>query len=259
MARIRQFAKDMGLSYNKAKNLVNKGRKLKDGGSSVLESTMNKVKPVMAKNGKYKPKKSPTAKVKKEKLLTSSDMPKKRPKNFKKIVEDILLERGEITIGDLNEANTPPGGFTIEKKSTGGGFDIKKLLQLGQDISLEGRLPTKKDIEKAKKILKKRPEKKNPMKKMKMGGSNEKNEKSKKQDSPLKGDRKEEFIGRLPNKRKEEFIGRLPNKRKEGGGFSDLSGDGKVTKKDVLIGRGVIKKSRGGGIAIQGTQFRGVR
>ncbi len=54
MARIRQFAKDMGLSYNKAKNLVNKGRKLRDGGSSVLESTMNKVKPVKAANGKFK-------------------------------------------------------------------------------------------------------------------------------------------------------------------------------------------------------------
>lgn len=27
------------------------------------------------------------------------------------------------------------------------------------------------------------------------------------------------------------------------GGFKDLSGDGKITKKDVLIGRGVIKKS----------------
>ena len=44
MARVRQFAKDMGLSYNQAKNLVNKGRKLKDGGSSVLESTMKNAK-----------------------------------------------------------------------------------------------------------------------------------------------------------------------------------------------------------------------
>ena len=53
MARVRQFAKDMGMSYNQAKNLVNKGRALKDGGSSVLESTMNKVKPVMASQGKF--------------------------------------------------------------------------------------------------------------------------------------------------------------------------------------------------------------
>ena len=30
------------------------------------------------------------------------------------------------------------------------------------------------------------------------------------------------------------------------GGFPDLSGDGKITKKDVLMGRGVVKKQRGG-------------
>ena len=30
------------------------------------------------------------------------------------------------------------------------------------------------------------------------------------------------------------------------GGFPDLTGDGKVTFKDILIGRGVIKKSKGG-------------
>ena len=52
MARVRQFANDMGMSYNQAKNLVNKGRKLKDGGSSILENTMNKAKPIKAKNGK---------------------------------------------------------------------------------------------------------------------------------------------------------------------------------------------------------------
>lgn len=33
---------------------------------------------------------------------------------------------------------------------------------------------------------------------------------------------------------------------KKSGGMPDLSGDGKVTQKDVLIGRGVIKKMRGG-------------
>ena len=32
------------------------------------------------------------------------------------------------------------------------------------------------------------------------------------------------------------------------GGFPDLSGDGKVTKKDILMGRGVVKKQRGGEI-----------
>ena len=32
------------------------------------------------------------------------------------------------------------------------------------------------------------------------------------------------------------------------GGFPDLSGDGKITKKDVLMGRGVVKKANGGQI-----------
>ena len=47
------------------------------------------------------------------------------------------------------------------------------------------------------------------------------------------------------------------------GTFKDLSGDNKITMKDVLIGRGVIDKpverSKGGGIAIQGLGFRGVK
>ena len=35
----------------------------------------------------------------------------------------------------------------------------------------------------------------------------------------------------------------MPKKKKK---FPDLSGDGKVTKKDILMGRGVIKKKDGG-------------
>ena len=48
-------------------------------------------------------------------------------------------------------------------------------------------------------------------------------------------------------------------KRKDGGGFPDLTGDGKVTKKDILKGRGVPGFSRGGGMAIQGLGFKGVK
>lgn len=36
--------------------------------------------------------------------------------------------------------------------------------------------------------------------------------------------------------------GSCGNRKFKSGGFKDLSGDGKITKKDVLIGRGVIKK-----------------
>ena len=40
-------------------------------------------------------------------------------------------------------------------------------------------------------------------------------------------------------------------KRKEDdqGKFPDLSGDGKVTMKDILMGRGVLKKAEGGDLA----------
>jgi hypothetical protein len=56
--------------------------------------------------------------------------------------------------------------------------------------------------------------------------------------------------------------------------FPDLSGDGKITQKDILMGKGVIKKAKGGvvkkkvtkrkpkargtGSAIKGTKFKGV-
>jgi len=48
------------------------------------------------------------------------------------------------------------------------------------------------------------------------------------------------------------------NKKKDGG-FPDLTGDNKVTQADILKGRGVPGFSRGGGIAIQGLGFRGVK
>ena len=152
MARVRQFANDLGISKNQAQNLINKGRSRKDGGSQILESVMKK--PVKAKDGKYT-----KSKVKKEKLLTSSDMPKERPKNLKSIVKKRKIEQdlkeGNITIGDLNE---------------GKGY--------------------------------------------REGGSNS---------------------------------------------FPDLTGDGNVTKADILKGRGVKGFARGGGMAIQGLGFKGVR
>mgnify|MGYP001160117005 CR=1 FL=1 len=40
MARVRQFAKDLGINYNQAKDLINKGRSRKDGGSQILENAM---------------------------------------------------------------------------------------------------------------------------------------------------------------------------------------------------------------------------
>ena len=165
MARVRQFAKDMGITYNQAKGLINKGRSRKDGGSQILENVMKK--PVYAKQGKFT-----KAKVKIEKILTESDKPKLRPKNL------------------------------VKKKT-------KKKDPFAKDTTV---------------IL------------------------------------NEEFskgVAEANKKAMEEL------KKANGGGFPDLSGDGKITQKDILMGRGVIKKkmggiARGGGAAIQGTGFKGV-
>jgi len=53
--------------------------------------------------------------------------------------------------------------------------------------------------------------------------------------------------GKAMKKRTKRMGGGMMKKRMKAGGtakkkFPDLSGDGKVTKKDVLMGRGVIKK-----------------
>ena len=50
-------------------------------------------------------------------------------------------------------------------------------------------------------------------------------------------------------------------KKLKDGGFPDLSGDGKITKKDILMGRGVIKKAMGGGVgeAINGLKKKGLK
>ena len=146
MARVKQFADDLGISKNQAQALINKGRSRKDGGSQILESVMKK--PVYAKNDK--------ANVVK---------PKKKPKNFKKTVNKIKMEKaiesGKATIGDFNEMTE---------------YDMKQFLK---------------------------------------GNST--------------------------------------------GTFKDITGDGRVTQKDVLKARGVPGFSRGGGMAIQGLGFRGVK
>ena len=69
--RIRQFADDMGISYDEAKNLIEKGRSRRDGGAQILESYMRNA-PTAPKKTKKKMNRSPgkgvTARREKEKL-----------------------------------------------------------------------------------------------------------------------------------------------------------------------------------------------
>ena len=164
MVRVKQFADDLGISKNKAKDLINKGRSRKDGGSQILESVMKK--PIYAKNGKFT-----KAKVKIEKILTESDKPKLRPKNL-----------------------------------------VKK--------------------------------------------------KTKKKD-PFRADKTEsldkEFSKKVAKQNEEAMKNVKKTNKKKDGGFPDLTGDNKVTQADILKGRGVPGFSRGGGMAIQGLGFKGIR
>tara|TARA_A100001037_G_scaffold305509_1_gene345983 strand:- start:3495 stop:3986 length:492 start_codon:yes stop_codon:yes gene_type:complete len=162
MARVRQFAKDMGITYNQAKGLINKGRSRKDGGSQILENVMKKPKGYKTGGSETNPK-APIAKVTKTKLKNIVKRKTKR-KDKDPFAKDTTVILNEEFSKGVAEAN-------------------------------------KKAMEELKKA--------------------------------------------------------------NGGGFPDLSGDGKITQKDILMGRGVIKKklggvARGGRSAIQGTGFSGV-
>ena len=152
MARVKQFADDLGISKNKAQALINKGRSRKDGGSQILENVM-KPKGYSEGGSETKTKtnpKAPIAKVTREKLkkivTIKVDKPSKKPSkklSQKQKIEKAIKE-GKLQAGDVNEMTE---------------YDMKQF---------------------------------------------------------LKGNSK--------------------------GTFKDLSGDNKITMKDVLIGRGVIDK-----------------
>jgi len=195
MTRIRQFANDMGISYNKAKGLIDKGKKRKDGGSTVLENYMP-IKIVAKKKEVEKPKKRP----KKDPF---------RADKTKSLNEKFSMETAKANEKAIKEIKKAMGG--LERYEEGG---VKK--------------------------------------------------KKKKKDPEVLGRTAPALPNRNPRLEALKKMGIDPRmKKKDGGAFPDLSGDGKVTKKDILIGRGVIKKkmggiARGGGAATSGTGFKGV-
>jgi len=195
MTRIRQFANDMGISYNKAKGLIDKGKKRRDGGSTVLENYMP-IKIVAKKKEVEKPKKRP----KKDPF---------RADKTKSLNEKFSMETAKANEKAIKEIKKAMGG--LERYEEGG---VKK--------------------------------------------------KKKKKDPEVLGRTAPALPNRNPRLEALKKMGIDPRmKKKDGGAFPDLSGDGKVTKKDILIGRGVIKKkmggiARGGGAAISVTGFKGV-
>ena len=205
MARVKQFADDLGISTKKAKDLINKGRNRKDGGSQILES-------VMADKTKDKKK-------------------KKKEKKFRTAEYRIEMD-GD---GEFTPELAPRKRFTPKKDSD----DFMPDMEGGRAMAGGGSNVTKINKDKL----------------------------SKAQMGQFRNIQSDAVKGKITSAEAEKMIRKLvlnkkaggTYKRKDGGGFPDLTGDGKVTKKDILKGRGVPGFSRGGGMAIQGLGFKGVR
>ena len=108
MVRVKQFADDLGITKNKAKDLINKGRSRKDGGSQILEKMM--------KPKKYGDGGSNVTKVNKDKLT------KAQMGQFKNIVN--ASTSGKITPAEAEKKIRKM--LTIKKKD-GGATDFGML------------------------------------------------------------------------------------------------------------------------------------
>ena len=180
MTRVNQFAKDLGISRNQAKNLINKGRNRKDGGSQILESVM-------------------------------SDTDKKK----KKKKDEMEYTTAEFRIDMIPEKDRED---YIKKYTRGRNKGGSNVTTVNTDKLSKAQMGQFKNIQ------------------------------------------NDAVSGKIsPEEAQRKIRKMLLIKRKDGGGFPDLTGDGKVTKKDILKGRGVPGFSRGGGMAIQGLGFKGVR
>ena len=219
MARVKQFADDLGISKNQAQTLINKGRSRKDGGSQILESVM---KP--KKYGSGGSNKAPTPKTLRQ--VVKKGLSDKNPLKFfrenKQLVKRDITERSDEIQSKMN---------TTGRRSDKGGGPAPKNRKKPK------RAVTKKSSEKTIKDL-----------------QDFENTKS---DITASIDR--DFSRKVAKQNEDAMKNVKKTNKKKDGGFPDLTGDGKTTQADILKGRGVPGFSRGGGIAIQGLGFKGVK
>jgi len=211
MARVKQFADDLGISKNQAQSLINKGRNRKDGGSQILESVMadKDKKKKKKKSEKLKPQLMPYIKGGRAKR-DDDDEPQLMP----------YIKGGRAKKDDNDDSSMLY--MEAGRAMAGGGSNVTKI---NKGISGKAKVAQFKNIQNA----------------VSAGKITQ---------------------GEAEKKIREIVLSKKAGgtyKRKDGGGFPDLTGDGKVTKKDILKGRGVPGFSRGGGMAIQGLGFKGVR
>jgi len=214
MTRVKQFADDLGISKNQAKNLINKGRSRKDGGSQILENVM---KPKGYKPGgsvtktKTNPK-APIAKVKKttlKKIVKKDSTTKDKTESLDKEFSKQVAQQNEDAKKNV-------------KRNAGGSIN-KNIVSIDVDKT-PGNLSTQKKIQ-----------------------------------SAIKGKSlKTSDVNKMTN----NDIKPLLNK-KALGGLQEIPADNKGLRALGKKAPGVVKemgfKMRGGGIAIQGLGFTGVK
>jgi hypothetical protein len=240
MARVKQFADDLGISKNQAQSLINKGRSRKDGGSQILENVM---KPKGYKDGGSKTKKKKDKKNNSKADLIPYIKGGRAEKNYgdSQIIPDIRDGRAKPLDKDIDFADlmikAGRDNSSIKGYRDGGSKPKKKP---NKNYSNDAQSSVVSNKEKLKRIGKDLDRPKDATKGFDMGP-----------DHP--------YIKALNKAKKESGQEAAEKNKKADGGLPDLTGDGKVTRADVLKGRGVPGFSRGGGMAIQGLGFKGVR
>ena len=223
MVRVKQFADDLGISKNQAKGLINKGRSRKDGGSQILESVM---KPKKYKTGGSN--KAPTPKTLRQavKKGLSDKNPLKFFRENKELVKRDITERSDEIQSKMNT--------TGRRSDKGGGPAPKNRKKPKRAVTKKSSEKTIKDItastdrEFSRKVFEAN------QKAMKEAGE------TRKQANPI-------------SKRKaggQENFGMLSVK-------AGIDKNPNATQADRIAG--ATKNLRGGGIAIQGLGFKGVR
>ena len=236
MARVKQFADDLGISKNQAKGLINKGRSRKDGGSQILESVM---KPKKYKTGGSN--KAPIPKTLRQ--VVKKGLSGKNPLKFfrenRELVKRDITERSDEIQSKMNT--------TGRRSDKGGGPAPKNRKKSKRAVTKKSkRAVTKKSSEKTIKDL-----------------QDFENTKS---DITASIDR--DFSRKVAKQNEDAMKNVKKTNKKKDGGLQDIPSDNKGlpnlptevrNKMGYKKAGGVLKMSRGGGIAIQGLGFRGVK
>ena len=226
MARVKQFADDLGISKNQAQTLINKGRSRKDGGSQILESVM-------------KPKKYGSGGSNKVTKLKKGDNSKATMGNFKNLVSAAVA--GKISPKEAEEAIRKLALSTPKvSKKLGGATDFGMLsVKAGIDKN-----PKATQADRIAGATKKARGGTTDMKKSPKRAESRRIPKA----SPSKRSQPKETL--VP------FKGVL--KTSEGEKLRNVDGKTFVVK-PPKSNMQKAKKMRGGGMAIQGLGFKGVR